>query len=186
MDGGLVEKYNPAHHTDRENVIQDLAAGFLQLDEQKTQQQTFGHVASIYDTQACVLPPVDVVLWSHRPRKAAIQHDKLYALLNLADRTIPTVPDYTRPVEFVLCELAKALILRQPSPTFPLDHIAFSHCTKHTRPAKLPSWAPDWTTCRHDIQLLGNYDPCISSFCADDHILIPLPSLLQDLFAQNS
>jgi hypothetical protein len=71
-------------------------------------------------------------------------------------------------------------------PHISIKYIGFAHCTKHPWSPKLLSWVLDWTACPYDIQILGNYDPWISSFFADGHILEPVPALLQALIAQRS
>jgi hypothetical protein len=86
-------------------------------------------------------------------------------------------------VESVYSELARALITREPTVPFPLDHIGFTHSLQHPQREKWPSWVPDWNPSLGDIQFLANYDRWVSPFCADDYILDHLPWLLAHLLA---
>lgn len=178
----LIEKYHPTNHSDLENEIHHLAADYIQLDELRQLQgwnvtaRKIKHPTMSKEAGS----RIDSLLWAFRTRQSTMEHDRLYALLNLANEMIPIIPDYTKSPEMVYCELAKALILREPNPTFPLDHIGFSHSPNNNRRETLPSWAPDWHPSAHHVQLLATYDPWISPYRADDNLLDHFPTLLRN------
>ncbi|KAH8687380.1 heterokaryon incompatibility protein-domain-containing protein [Tricladium varicosporioides] len=176
---GLIDKYNPETHTSEENEIHRLAAEFIQMDERKRRHE-HNFASNKMKTSGAT---IDSLLWEFRARKTSIMHDKIYGLLSLADNTVHITPDYKKPVEVVYCELAKALITRNPRPSFPLDHIGFTNRGELPRTLMLPSWVPDWNPSAIDSQLLARYDPELSPYCADDHILGEFPTLLHNVLS---
>lgn len=88
-----MEKYKPARHADHQNEIHRLAAEFIQMDEQKQQQgwKLAARSSLMVQLAKSVGAPIDVLLWAFRTRKASFEHDKVYALLSLADNSVQSL-----------------------------------------------------------------------------------------------
>lgn len=158
-------------HTKSEGLLRRLAADFIQMDNAKQELQwltasTATGSPVTFDTGA-----IDQVLWAFRRRQATLAHDKIYALLELSNTCVLIVPNYKLPADHLYSGLAKSLIIRQPSPTYPLDHIGFTHSSERVRRHTFPSWVPDWAYSPGDTNLLADYGPWSSTFSADDKIL---------------
>lgn len=81
-------------------------------------------------------------LYDSRTSLATESRDKIYALLGLTvdGNDIIRLPNYRQPIEVVLTQTTKSILLR----TRKLDIITL-RLPKHVNSPGLPSWVPDWT-----------------------------------------
>jgi Heterokaryon incompatibility protein (HET) len=95
------------------------------------------------------------IITQSSPFEASLDHDKIYALLGLADESGSRIlPDYSKPAQEVYTDVMRLLLQMDD----PLSALAMAGIGMKRNPKlnDLPSWVPDWST---PIPRMNNHSP---------------------------